>query len=437
MKHSKADALRFLLSLSLFLALALFLPRFTFPKMSFFSPDFYSPFAPAYSRRAPAYGRGGYSPVAYPEELLYDPRARQAAALAEQRRRQQERQMQRELQRRVEEQRQQELRQAALRQLLVRRNHRAAAIIQRHWRSYIAKVRHERQQAAANVIVAALRRGAAVRRAKKIAASLHQLKAIALRIDVLCAQYIKAPRGYRNTLAFADSLEKQILLVDTVQAYSTDIVREKRKAVIAKAQGCLRIADFVLKTVLVRRAAILQRAVRAWRDRRHQAKRRQAAEIVRRTLLAAPRIKRAKDEAHLLRRLRQQQEQLAFAQAAYRAALEAALRVAEAALCSVPSTFAHSQAQAMLAGWQQHLANLPPPSSPTPPTSAASAAIHLESSAEDVDTNSQPAGENTSQSQEPSAADMQTNSQELKEERASDSAIDSAIGSDAECTTAV
>eukprot|EP00911_Craspedida_sp_UC1_P002285 UC1_evm1s1730 len=220
-------------------------------------------------------------------------RAQKAAALKMQQQQQQQQQQQRFLQ---QQQRQRQLqlqqqqlqrkqRQAEKRKLQAFQHARytnAAAIIQRAWRDYNMR----RRNAAALVIMRALRDNVAISHARRITTSLQALEVQRARVNHLAGEYMRAPWGYRANLKFVDTLEKLILSLDAISTYGDAFCRAVRRSVVSEAQTALRYADVVARTQ-VRAARTLQRKMRA-----------------------VPVIRRAKEDARALCEIRNKRRRL-------------------------------------------------------------------------------------------------------------------------------
>jgi len=282
-----------------------------------------APFGAPFAEDLNPFGFGGFNTLQRQRE--------REQALAEKRLRQQQ-----ERERLLQEKKQllqKQQREAVMKKLLSRRNQRAATVIQRAWRAHHAQIIAQRRQQAAFKITKCIRGVAAQRQAMKIVASLKQVRAVGLKIQAIHSTYEKCFRGFKQNLGFTDAVEKQLLTLDGISTYGSEIVRDMRKKVVALAQGSLKLADFINKMMHCK-ATIIQRQFRAMLHRKQQAKRRQAAEIVHRVLLAAPQIRRAQTVAKQLRQLRQTQLEVAKAQAAYRATLLEALKSADSVATS-------------------------------------------------------------------------------------------------------
>ncbi|EGD74832.1 hypothetical protein PTSG_07063 [Salpingoeca rosetta] len=281
--------------------------------------------APRRSPRSPQRREVEVEPEEFADEDLYrsmDPFARMMYGMdpyEAQRRRKAAQEQERARQARLREQKLAKMRKAAL----MRGYNRAATTIQRAYRAHRKAKHMAEREGAALVITRFMRAVPSVRRAKKIAASLRQLRSLEQELVKMTAAYQQRPWGYRNTLWFVDQVEKLILRLDEVQPHRSEFVRHRRKDVVQHAQQSLRYADCVMR-MFKRKAQVLARALRTHLHRKHAHHRNAAARVVQRVMQGVPKVKQARQVRTALQQVRTELSQLHDLRQRYIDALQSA-----------------------------------------------------------------------------------------------------------------
>eukprot|EP00043_Microstomoeca_roanoka_P004776 m.51757 g.51757 ORF g.51757 m.51757 type:complete len:459 (+) comp12647_c0_seq1:220-1596(+) len=236
-------------------------------------------------------------------------------------------------------QQQEQTRERQRRALLLRGLHKAATTIQRAYRAHRQIKLEAAKQEAAFLITRTIRAVPAIRRAKKIVASLQKLRHLQDELSELTAAYQRRPFGYRNTLLFVDTVEKLILRLDEISHHRNDFVRQRRKDIVQEAQRSLKYADCVMR-MFRHKAAFLVKTLRAYVSQKHMSQQSAAVQVIQRVMTGLPKVKQAKRVRAALSDVRSTFSELKVLREKYLEALQAASRMLEenAALATTSPT---------------------------------------------------------------------------------------------------